>query len=355
MDFSPLFAKLLTFIALMLAGYAGARKNILCPGFAKSLSWLVMDVFLSCTILNSVTSGDLDISGAQLIKVILMLSLVMLISYALGALTSRILFKGRENTPVFELLISVMNNIFIGLPIAEALYGATAVLYCALSCIPYNLLLYSYGVWRLRSGKAIDNGGSAFKIKDVFTVPLFATLAALLIFIFSPKLIGLFTGDAERPSENDMIDSDEALSATVLKVGHHGSNTSSSYLFLRQVMPSYAVISCGRDNAYGHPHQEVLARLRDIGAAVYRTDESGTIVCRSNGERVAFETEKGKKPTATPRKGQLVGYIGNIKSKKFHLSTCSSVQDIQQSNRITFATRATAVKQGYSPCKACRP
>ena len=188
MDFSPLFAKLLTFIALMLAGYAGARKNILCPGFAKSLSWLVMDVFLSCTILNSVTSGDLDISGAQLIKVILMLSLVMLISYALGALTSRILFKGRENTPVFELLISVMNNIFIGLPIAEALYGATTVLYCALSCIPYNLLLYSYGVWRLRSGKAIDNGGSAFKIKDVFTVPLFATLAALLIFIFNIQL-----------------------------------------------------------------------------------------------------------------------------------------------------------------------
>lgn len=165
----------------------------------------------------------------------------------------------------------------------------------------------------------------------------------------------LFTGDAERPSENDMIDSDEVLSATVLKVGHHGSNTSSSYLFLRQVMPSYAVISCGRDNAYGHPHQEVLARLRDIGAAVYRTDESGTIVCRSNGERVAFETEKGKKPTATPRKGQSVGYVGNIKSKKFHLSTCSSVQDIQQSNRITFATRAAAVKQGYSPCKVCRP
>lgn len=187
MDFSPLFAKLLTFITLMLAGYAGARKKILCPGFAKSLSWLVMDVFLSCTILNSVTSGSLDISGAQLVKVILLLSLVMLISYAFGALVARVFFKGRENTPVFELLISVMNNIFIGLPIAEALYGATAVLYCALSCIPYNLLLYSYGVWRLRSGKALG-GGAAFKIKDVFTVPLFATLAALLIFIFDIQL-----------------------------------------------------------------------------------------------------------------------------------------------------------------------
>ena len=187
MDLSPLFAKLLTFIALMLAGYAGARKNILCPGFAKSLSWLVMDVFLSCTILNSVTSGDLDISGAQLVKVILLLSLVMLISYAFGVLSAHIFFKGRENAPVFELLISVMNNIFIGLPIAEALYGSTAVLYCALSCIPYNLLLYSYGVWRLRSGKALD-GGAAFKIKDVFTVPLFVTLAALLIFIFNIQL-----------------------------------------------------------------------------------------------------------------------------------------------------------------------
>ena len=187
MDLSPLFAKLLTFITLMLAGYAGARKKILCPGFAKSLSWLVMDVFLSCTILNSVTSGSLDISGTQLVKVILMLSLVMLISYAFGALAARVFFKGRENTPVFELLISVMNNIFIGLPIAEALYGATAVLYCALSCIPYNLLLYSYGVWRLRSGKALG-GGAAFKLKDVFTVPLFATLAALLIFIFDIQL-----------------------------------------------------------------------------------------------------------------------------------------------------------------------
>lgn len=187
MDFSPLFAKLLTFIALMLAGYAGARKNILCPGFAKSLSWLVMDVFLSCTILNSVTSDDLDISGAQLVKVILLLCLVMLISYAFGALGARVFFKGRENTPVFELLISVMNNIFIGLPIAEALYGSTAVLYCALSCIPYNLFLYSYGVWRLKSGKALD-GGAAFRIKDVFTVPFFATLAALLIFIFNIQL-----------------------------------------------------------------------------------------------------------------------------------------------------------------------
>ena len=107
----------------------------------------------------------------------------------------------------------------------------------------------------------------------------------------------LFTGDAERPSEYDMTDSGEDLSATVLKVGHHGSNTSTSYVFLRQVMPAYAIISCGKDNAYGHPHEEVLSRLADEGAAVYRTDECGTIVCRSNGAKVTVRTEKGKKWT----------------------------------------------------------
>ena len=107
----------------------------------------------------------------------------------------------------------------------------------------------------------------------------------------------LFTGDAERPSEYDMTDSGEDLSATVLKVGHHGSNTSTSYVFLRQVMPAYAIISCGKDNAYGHPHEEVLSRLADEGAAVYRTDECGTIVCRSNGAKVTVRTEKGTKWT----------------------------------------------------------
>lgn len=107
----------------------------------------------------------------------------------------------------------------------------------------------------------------------------------------------LLTGDAERPSEYDMTDSGEDLSATVLKVGHHGSNTSTSYVFLRQVMPAYAIISCGKDNAYGHPHEEVLSRLADEGAEVYRTDECGTIVCRSNGAKVTVRTEKGKKWT----------------------------------------------------------
>ncbi|MBE7063090.1 MAG: MBL fold metallo-hydrolase [Clostridia bacterium] len=96
----------------------------------------------------------------------------------------------------------------------------------------------------------------------------------------------LFTGDAEREEEQDVLDTGMDLSATVLKVGHHGSSTSTSYPFLREVMPEYAVISVGKGNDYGHPHKETLARLRDADAAVYRTDEMGDIVMTSDGKTV---------------------------------------------------------------------
>lgn len=102
----------------------------------------------------------------------------------------------------------------------------------------------------------------------------------------------LFTGDAEREAELDIIDSGYDLSADVLKVGHHGSSTSTSYVFLREVMPEYAVISCGKNNSYGHPHEETLSRLSDEGAVIYRTDESGHIVAVSDGENITFTTEK---------------------------------------------------------------
>lgn len=102
----------------------------------------------------------------------------------------------------------------------------------------------------------------------------------------------LFTGDAEREAERDMINAGYDLSADVLKVGHHGSDTSSSYVFLREVMPEYAVISCGKGNSYGHPHDEPLSRLRDVGAKILRTDECGHIVARSDGENITFETQK---------------------------------------------------------------
>lgn len=102
----------------------------------------------------------------------------------------------------------------------------------------------------------------------------------------------LFTGDAEWDAEHDMVASGYDLSATVLKVGHHGSDTSSSYVFLREVMPKYAVISCGKDNSYGHPTEGALSRLRDVGAQVFRTDMQGDVVFVSDGTALSFGTVK---------------------------------------------------------------
>ena len=93
----------------------------------------------------------------------------------------------------------------------------------------------------------------------------------------------LLTGDMEREAENDLVESGADLKADVLKVGHHGSESSTGYIFLREVMPTYGIISCGKDNSYGHPHEDPLSRLRDAEVMVLRTDECETIIARSDG------------------------------------------------------------------------
>lgn len=86
----------------------------------------------------------------------------------------------------------------------------------------------------------------------------------------------LFTGDAEREVEEELLGAD--ISARILKVGHHGSSTSSGSRFLKKVNPAYAVISCEKGNTYGHPHRETLEALAKMGCKILRTDEMGTIV-----------------------------------------------------------------------------
>lgn len=181
MDFISLFSKFVTFIALMLVGYVGARRKVFAPAFAKSLSWLVINVFLSLTILNSVTSNSPELSGGQILNVLAMTSIAMLIGYVLAFIIVRIFKIRTDNTPVFQLLVSVPNTMFVGMPIVQSVYGSTAVLYCALSCIPFNVLLYTWGVLILRRGKSAA-GGAGIRLKDMLTTPLIFTLAALAVF-----------------------------------------------------------------------------------------------------------------------------------------------------------------------------
>lgn len=96
----------------------------------------------------------------------------------------------------------------------------------------------------------------------------------------------MFTGDAEAVVEKDLVESARLLDCDVLKVGHHGSSTSSTEDFVKAVSPDIAVISCGKDNSYGHPHWEVMEILDEYNAEVYRTDRLGNIVITSDGTHV---------------------------------------------------------------------
>ena len=100
----------------------------------------------------------------------------------------------------------------------------------------------------------------------------------------------LLTGDAERAVEYQLLDQGRARHADVLKVAHHGSRNATSAAFLEAVRPAFALISAGFANSYRFPHPEVLARLRDVPAAVYRTDTWGLITIRSDGRRFEVET-----------------------------------------------------------------
>ena len=186
----------------------------------------------------------------------------------------------------------------------------------------------------------------------------------------------LFTGDAGWEPEHDMVESGYDLTATLLKVGHHGSNTSSSYVFIREIMPQYAVISVGEGNAYGHPTEDTLSRLRDAGATVYRTDLQGNIICYSDGNSLTFVTEKDatadvdnmgetvwgwgvpaedEQAAIVPDETIEAPYIGNRNSKKLHYADCPSVDDMKDKNKVEFYSRDEAINQGYEPCKRCNP
>lgn len=181
----------------------------------------------------------------------------------------------------------------------------------------------------------------------------------------------LFTGDAESDSEAEMVSSGSDLSATVLKVGHHGSTTSTSQEFLDKVKPQYTVIMVGKDNSYGHPEQETLTKLANIGAKIFRTDLNGTVIATSNGSSVTFNVSPTNikasapslapaapaapptpKPDPTPSTGQnnTLTVYKTESGSKYHLDGCSSLSK----SKISVSLK-DAKAQNLGPCSKCKP
>lgn len=117
--------------------------------------------------------------------------------------------------------------------------------------------------------------------------------SSIVIHLIYHKISFLFTGDAEQVSERAILErSGQNLASTILKVGHHGSSTSTSSEFLSQVRPEVAIFSVGEGNTYGHPHDLVIARLAAQHVDLYRTDMHGHIIIRTDGNTFMIEAQK---------------------------------------------------------------
>ena len=170
----------------------------------------------------------------------------------------------------------------------------------------------------------------------------------------------LLTGDVEQKSESEMLARKEQLKSKILKSPHHGSSSSSSPAFLKAVNPEVAVIMCGKDNSYGHPHEETLQAYANMGIDIYRTDLHGTVVIATDGQTYDINVKQPyvytpqKKPDPEP--GIVTdSFMGSINSDKYHYPDCKHAGSIKPKNRIVFSSIEEAKSKGYSPCKVCKP
>jgi competence protein ComEC len=178
----------------------------------------------------------------------------------------------------------------------------------------------------------------------------------------------LFTGDAGEPSESQIT---ADVKADVLKVGHHGSSTSTSQAFLNKVKPKYAVIEVGTGNSYGHPTAATLSKLQAIGATIYRTDKDGTIIFTSDSHTITVDKKaSGVKENAPPKASSKAAtaksttpkaaspltdnqsvtvYITDTGSK-YHRAGCKYLKKSKHAISLK-----DAKAQGYGPCGICNP
>lgn len=202
----------------------------------------------------------------------------------------------------------------------------------------------------------------------------------------------LFTGDAEKEAEEDILNNGMVLRADVYKAGHHGSNSSSGKAFVGEVDPAYAVISCGEGNSYGHPRAETLDLFRSSGIEVFRTDEQGSIIAVSDGSVISWNCapteswipgepmggnpvkpeygdgkaysyegaqtadesiDKGNYSTETEAGSVEITYVLNTSSMKFHKPDCSRLPTANRED--SSLSREEVLSQGYAPCKICSP
>ncbi len=165
----------------------------------------------------------------------------------------------------------------------------------------------------------------------------------------------VFMGDAESLSEGEILAKQLDISADVLKLAHHGSHSSTSQAFLDKVNPKYAIVSCGKGNDYGHPHQETIDKLNKKGIEILRTDVSGTIISTSDGNNINFNVNTNTTPNTgnttndnNPDTKSNTVWVANKTAKVYHSSKeCSNMKNPTQ------ISLSNAQEKGLKPCSKC--
>lgn len=149
-------------------------------------------------------------------------------------------------------------------------------------------------IQRPESGEKIVLGSAELTFLETMKESEVANNLCLVLRVDYGKNSVLLTADLEGDGESYLLEKQEKLQADVLKIGHHGGNTSTTDAFLKAVNPEYAVISVGKGNKHGHPHAETLNKLIKRNIKTFRTDEFGTIVLTSDGQNWTVEVGKAK-------------------------------------------------------------
>lgn len=228
------------------------------------------------------------------------------------------------------------------------------------------------------AGEAFNLGSALVQIVGPIYSSSDTNNGSIVVKITYGKNSFIFMGDAEEEEELSIISARKDLACDVIKIGHHGSASSTTNALLDSVNPTYAVISVG-NNSYGHPTAITLNKLIQSDIKIYRTDIQGDIICSSDGTNIKFFAEKNAniEDIWTARDNQIVdgkggtfntntatalsipsdtAYVININSKKFHLTTCRSVSDMSEKNTVyTSKSAEQIVAEGYVPCKRCNP
>lgn len=167
----------------------------------------------------------------------------------------------------------------------------------------------------------------------------------------------LFMGDAETKSESEIT---ADVSADFIKVGHHGSRTSSGEDFISRVGAEFAAVSVAEENDYGLPHKEIIEHWENSGTKVLTTKDVGNIVAQSDGQDLTVNGESssadGTNSANTSATQSSAKWILNTNTKKIHTLQCSLAEEISDKNKDYSSLSVAQLKeQGYEPCKSCKP